>query len=124
MKIPIFHGGARRHNKSVQTALLNIRESEMKDTGEKISKEIAASWTELSENIAQVDIAEENCVLAEENLELNTFSYNEGKLQILDVLSAQVSWIQSYTNLIQIYHKQRISYAAYQKSVGYRYIER
>ncbi|MFI3321829.1 MAG: TolC family protein [Rikenellaceae bacterium] len=123
LKIPIFHGGAARHKKSMQSAILTAKESEMKDTEEQITKEIAASWTELSENITQVDIAKENCTLAEENLELNTFSYNEGKLQIVDVLSAQVSWIQAYTNLIQIYHKQRIAYAAYQKSIGSRYIE-
>ncbi len=123
LKIPIFHGGAARHKKSVQSAILTAKESQMKDTEEQITKEIAASWTELSENIAQVDMAKENCTLAEENLELNTFSYNEGKLQIVDVLSAQVSWIQAYTNLIQIYHKQRIAYAAYQKSIGSRYIQ-
>ncbi|MFI3293112.1 MAG: TolC family protein [Rikenellaceae bacterium] len=121
LKIPIFHGGAARHKRSMQTAILTAKESEARASEEHISKEIAASWAELQENIAQVDLAKENCTLAEENLELNTFSYNEGKLQVLDVLSAQVSWIGAYTNLIQIYHKQRISYAAYQKSIGSRY---
>ncbi|MFI3262793.1 MAG: TolC family protein [Rikenellaceae bacterium] len=122
LKIPIFHGGARRHNKSMQSAILTAKESEMKDTQEQITKEIAALWTQLNENISQVDIAKGNCTLAEENLELNIFSYKEGKLQILDVLSAQLNWIQAYTSLIQIYHKQRISYATYQKSIASRHI--
>ena len=56
------------------------------------------SWTKQTENTKQIDVAEEACKIAEENLDLNTFSYNEGKLPILDVLSAQLSWIQSYSS--------------------------
>ncbi|MFR9545581.1 MAG: TolC family protein [Rikenellaceae bacterium] len=121
LSVPIFRGGARKYQRSVQTAILDTKISQAQDMEDQITKEIANSWTELSENINQIDIAEENCTLAEENLELNTFSYNEGKLQILDVLSAQVNWIQAYTNLIQSYYQQRISNATYQKAIGARY---
>lgn len=121
LSVPIFRGGARKQQRSMQTAILDTKISQAQDMEDQIKKEIANSWTELSENIKQICIAEENCALAEENLELNTFSYNEGKLQILDVLSAQVSWIQAYTNLIQSYYQQRISNAIYQKAIGARY---
>ena len=76
----------------------------------------------LTENTRQISIAEENCKLAEENLDLNTFSYTEGKLTILDVLSAQLTWIQAYTNLIQSYYEQKIALADYRKATGIRYL--
>ncbi len=123
LKVPIFRGGAHRQKRSMQRSILDTKLSQVKDMEDQITKEVAARWTELSESISQIDIAEQNCALAEENLELNTFSYNEGKLQILDVLSAQLNWIQAYTNLIQGYYKQRLSNAAYQKSIGARYGE-
>ena len=82
---------------------------------------MAKAWTSLTENTRQISIAEENCKLAEENLDLNTFSYTEGKLTILDVLSAQLTWIQAYTNLIQSYYEQKIALADYRKATGIRY---
>ena len=76
-------------------------------TRDQISQEVANSWTSLTENTKQIDVAEEACKIAEENLDLNTFSYKEGKLPILDVLSAQLSWIQSYSSLIQTWYQQK-----------------
>ena len=63
------------------------------------------------------------CKIAEENLDLNTFSYKEGKLPILDVLSAQLSWIQSYSSLIQTWYQQKASLAQYNKAVGIRRLQ-
>ena len=63
-------------------------------------------------------MAEEACKIAEENLDLNTFSYTEGKLPIIDVLSAQVTWIQSYSSLIQTWLQQKVSLADYNKAIG------
>ena len=88
----------------------------------KITKEVAKAWTSLTENTRQIDIAKENCKLAEENLDLNTFSYTEGRLTILDVLSAQLTWVQAYTNLIQSYYEQKIALADYRKATGIRYL--
>lgn len=46
-------------------------------TRDQISQEVANSWTSLTENTKQIDVAEEACKIAEENLDLNTFSYKE-----------------------------------------------
>ena len=83
---------------------------------------VAKAWTSLTENTRQIDIAKENCKLAEENLDLNTFSYTEGRLTILDVLSAQLTWVQAYTNLIQSYYEQKIALADYRKSTCIMYL--
>ena len=46
----------------------------------------------------------------------------EGRLTILDVLSAQLTWVQAYTNLIQSYYEQKIALADYRKATGIRYL--
>ena len=45
-------------------------------------------------------------------------------LPILDVLSAQLAWIQAYSNLIQVRLQQKVSLADYQKAIGKRDPER
>ena len=92
----------------------------MDNTRDQITQEVANAWTSLTENTKQIDVAEEACKIAEENLDLNTFSYNEGKLPIVDVLSAQLSWIQSYSSLIQTWNQQKASLAQYNKAIGIR----
>lgn len=87
---------------------------------DRISQEVSNAWTNLTENTKQIRVAESSVGIAEENLELNTFSYNEGKLPILDVLSAQLTWIQAYSSLVQSWLQQKISLVDYYKAVGIR----
>lgn len=123
LKIPLFRWGARFKEVNSQKAILRSKEYAMDNTRDQISQEVANAWTSLTENTKQISVAEEACKIAEENLDLNTFSYNEGKLPILDVLSAQLSWIQSYSSLIQTWYQQKASLSQYNKAVGLRRLE-
>lgn len=123
LKIPLFHWGARFKEVNSQKALLRSKEYASENTRDQISQEVANAWTNLTENTKQIAVAEESCKIAEENLDLNTFSYNEGKLPILDVLSAQLSWIQSYSSLIQTWYQQKASLAQYNKAIGLRRLQ-
>lgn len=120
LRIPLFRWGARFKEVNSQKAILRSKEYAMESTRDQISQEVANAWTNLMENTKQISMAEEACKIAVENLDLNTFSYNEGRLPILDVLSAQLSWIQSYSSLIQIWYQQKVSLAQYNKAVGLR----
>lgn len=123
LKIPLFHWGARFKEVNSQKAILRSKEYALDNTRDQIAQEVANAWTGLTENTKQIATAEEACKIAEENLDLNTFSYNEGKLPILDVLSAQLSWIQSYSSLIQIWYQQKASLAQYNKAIGIRRLQ-
>lgn len=120
VSIPIFHWGARFKEVNSQKALLRSQEFARQIAADQISQEVSNAWTNLTENTKQIRIAESSVQIAEENLELNTFSYNEGKLPILDVLSAQLTWIQAYSNLVQSWLQQKVSLADYYKAVGIR----
>lgn len=121
LSVPIFHWGARFKERAAQRAVLLSKQYALSDVYDQISREVAEARTNLTEDTRKIAVAEENMHLASENLELNTFSYNEGRLTILDVLSAQLTWIQSYTSLIQAYYDQKLSLAVYQKVIGERY---
>ena len=123
LKIPLFHWGARFKQTAAQKALYNKSCFALQDKKDQVSKEVAASWTQLVESKKKIEVAQKNCMLADENLELNTFSYTEGRLSILDVLSAQLTWIQAYTNLIQSHYQEKIAMATYNKASGSRYIK-
>ena len=80
-----------------------------------ITEELSAALTKLTETESQVKTAKENMSLANENLDLATFSYNEGKASMVDVLSAQLSWTQAHTNLINAYLAEKMAVAEYKK---------
>lgn len=120
VNIPVFHWGARFKEVNAQKAVLKSQEYALQITKDQITQEVSTAWTNLTENTKQVVLAKSTIEIAEENLELNTFSYTEGKLPILDVLSAQLTWIQSYSNLIQSWLQQKVSLADYYKAIGSR----
>ena len=107
---------------AAQKALYNKARFLLTDKQNEISKELAASWTQVQEAKKRIDVAQTNCKLADENLDLNTYSYSDGRLSILDVLSAQLTWIQAYTTLVQSHYQEKMVLAHYTKASGNRYM--
>lgn len=121
LKVPLFHWGARFKEKSAQRALYNQALYAYQEKKDQVSKELAGAWINLNESKKRIELAKKNCTLADESLELNTFSYSEGRLSILDVLTAQLTWIQAYTNLVQSYYQEKMAQANYKRASGKRY---
>ena len=94
LNIPIFRWGARFKTNRQQKAYIGIQKLQQSYIADNILEELSAAATKLAETEQQVRTARENTALAEENLDLVTFSYNEGKASMVDVLSAQLSWTQ------------------------------
>ena len=63
--------------------------------------------------LAEALVAGKSLRIAGENLEISTYSYVEGLATILDVLQAQLSWIQLYTNSIQARYSYADAVSAY-----------
>lgn len=118
LTIPVFNWGARYKSLGVQRKKLESTKYELQKQVDGVVKEVTDCWTILNENLSKIQIAEHNVTIADENLDLNTFSYNEGKLTILDVLSAQTSWISAYTGMISAWHSQHVAISDYNKAIG------
>ena len=118
--MPIFNWGEKRQYVKQNRAMETSKELAMSKVEDQVKEELANAWVKLNENWKQVEIANSTLEIARENLKLNTFSYNEGKLPILDVLSSQATWLQSYTNVVSANYQYKVAYAEYVKILGGR----
>ena len=118
LNIPIFRWGARFKTNRQQKAYIGIQKLQQSYIADNILEELSAATTKPAETEQQVRTARENTALAEENLDLVTFSYNEGKASMVDVLSAQLSWTQAQTNLINAYLAAKMAMAEYRKVIS------
>lgn len=119
LNIPIFRWGARLKTNRQQKAYIEIQKLQQSYVTDNINEELSAALTKLKETEYQVKTARENMNLANENLDLVSFSYNEGKSNMVDVLSAQLSWTQAHTNLINAYLAEKMAVAEYKKVISY-----
>lgn len=120
INIPVFHWGEMRQYVRVGRTQEEIRELERSQLKDQVSRELSNAWVNVTETAKKLEIVYSSLDIAKENLMLNTFSYNEGKLPILDVLSAQVSWLQAYTNVVSVNYQYKIALAEYARALGYR----
>ena len=118
LNIPIFRWGARFKTNRQQKAYIGIQRLQQSYVADNILEELSAATTKLTETEQQVKTAQENMALAEENLDLVTFSYNEGRASMVDVLSAQLSWTQAQTNLINAHLAAKMAVAEYRKAIS------
>ena len=80
-------------------------------------------WTNIERTWQRVVAAQESMTIAEENLEISTFAYNEGQTTILDVLQAQISWLQTYRNMLAAHYDYQMAVAEYRYIVGDNFME-
>lgn len=112
---PIFHFGERRVALRSARSAQRIADLGVEDVVDKISLEESNGWTNILSTEARVDAARRNLALARENLDISTYSYHEGLATILDVLQAQISWLQIYENAIAAHYDYALAIAAYHR---------
>lgn len=115
LSLPIFHWGERRRATGAARALQLESEWNAALLHDDIVREEMNGWTALVDSRAQIDATERSLGIASENLELSTYSYGEGLATILDVLQAQLSWIQLYTNAIQAHYNYAVALSDYRR---------
>ena len=98
LDIPVFHWGARNRTVAIARQAKEIRQFEAQQLRDRIFLEEADAWSAVQNSFQQTVTSYRSLETARENLQLSTYSYNEGQLSILDVLSAQLSWLQLYEN--------------------------
>ena len=113
LSVPIFHWGERRRAVGVARAQQAQQEWTAAQRHDEIVREEMNGWTALVQSHAQVAASEESLRIAGENLAISTYSYGEGRATILDVLQAQLSWIQIYTNAIRAHFNYAVAVSDY-----------
>lgn len=118
LNIPIFNWNERRHSVSMARAAERSSQWSALESANQVNGDLAVARSNMEQNLKQVEVADQNLQVSLDNLELNTFSYSEGKLPILDVLSAQLAWIQSYTAYVNSNYSLKVSIAEYNRAAG------
>ena len=118
INIPVFHWGEMRQNVRLSRTQEWTKELERSQLKDQVSKELNNAWVNVIEISKKLEIVYSSLDIAKDNLTLNTFSYNEGKLPIIDVLSAQVSWLQAYTNVVSVNYQYKVALAEHAKALG------
>jgi outer membrane protein len=118
LNVPVFHWNSRKHDLAQTKVAEQVYALEKSKVIDQVSLELNNALTNLQETSKQLQILEKSLTIATENLILNTMSYSEGRLTILDVLSSQLSWLQSRTNLVTSRLNNKIAFADYLKASG------
>lgn len=118
LNVPIFHWNSRKHDLAQSKVTEEVLQLEKSKISDQVKLELNNALANLQETNKQLQILEKSLAIATENLELNTLSYSEGRLPILDVLSSQLSWLQSRTSLVGSRLNNKIALADYLKAAG------
>ena len=110
---PIYHFGERRHAVAAARSDYLREVNATLAVADRITLEESDTWTNLCATRDRVATAQRNLSIAEENLSISTYSYREGLASILDVLQAQLSWLQIYTNTLSAQYDYAVAISAY-----------
>lgn len=115
LSVPIFHWGERRRAVGAARAVQAQSEWQSAALHDAILQDEMNGWTAVVKGRTQVETTEKSLRIAGENLDISTYSYKEGLATILDVLQAQLSWIQLYSNAIRARYNYAIAVSDYQR---------
>ncbi len=120
LSIPIFHFMERK-----KVELKNrMGEKSAAAQVDKIEEQLALALSNAKLKIVKLEerwsLVNSSLSVATDNLRLNTISYSEGKLPIIDVINAQASWLDSYTSVIQYNYDFMVALGQYSRLAGIR----
>ena len=118
LSVPIFHFMERSEAMRSANSNLSIARYNIADVSDNIVLNESRGWTNLEYSHRRMEAVQRNLDIARENLEISTYSYREGVATILDVLQAQISWLQIYENAITAEYDYAVAIASYRYIIG------
>ncbi len=110
---PIFHFGER--SVAMRSAKIAYCEEQLRgeEVADNLRRDEADAWTNLVNSYHRVTSARSSLAIARENFDMSLYSYGEGMATILDVLQAQITWLQICENVVAAYYDYAMAHAAY-----------
>ena len=115
VSVPIFHWGERRHAISQARSAVYVAQNNIVQLRRDAAQQEADGWSAMTSSYSQMRSSLRNLAIASENLSISTYSYNEGQATVLDVLQAQISWIQIYSNAITARFNYAVAVSEYMR---------
>ncbi len=114
VSVPIFEGFRIRSNRMLANSRRRATEIEIRDLEREISSELLFAWQDLRSRLAQIEVAEENVALAEDELRLARIRFEQGVADNREVIDALNRVSQASDNLVEAffeYNLTRLEYA-------------
>ena len=115
LSVPLFHWGERRSAVAVARSDVRRAENGVEQLRRDAAEQEADGWSAMTSSYSQIQSSLHNLAIAAENLSISTYSYQEGQATVLDVLQAQISWLQLYTNAITARFNYAVAVSDYQR---------
>lgn len=118
LKVPIFHWGEKRQLVKVAELQSDVVNLQLQDATEKIHLQYTQALQMCDEAKIRIQNAEENLLLAQENLNFANIAFEEGVIQVSTVLEAQTAWFQAYSEQTDAYIEATLAQLFLNKVTG------
>lgn len=118
LKIPIFQGGKVRGDEMEANALLQQRESELKDLRNQIAYQVRTAFLDLKSSDDQVHVARSTQTLAHEQLKEARDRFAAGVVNSLEVVQAQQAVASADENYISSLYRYNAAKASLARALG------
>ena len=118
VKIPISDWWGASHTIKERKYKEQIARNNSQNNTELLLLQIQKTWNELNEAYKQIEVAHETMIQAEENLRINSNNYENGIVNISDMLEAQAMLQQAKDELTDVRSGYRIKFVTYLQVTG------
>ena len=115
---PLFEGGQRLIEYQQAKVRIDQMDILVKETGMQINLNVEQSYYKYQEAIKNLNSLKETMLQAKESLRLANLLYSEGMSTQLDILNAQLFYVQSNVQYLQAIHNYNITQLSLLKAIG------
>lgn len=118
LSIPITDWWGAKHKMKEQEYRTQISENNRAENIELLGLQIEKSWTDLNESYDKISLLKETLQQAEENVRVNKNSYDNGLIQLSDLLEAQAIKVETEDKLTEAKTQYKINVTNYLQATG------
>lgn len=118
VQIPVWNWFEGTYKVRASKASTHIAQLELADAREKIQLQVSQSQFKVKEAQKKLAMAQKNLISAEENLRCANVGFQEGVMEVTDVMAAQTAWQQAQSQKIDAEVDVRLSQVNLQKALG------
>lgn len=118
LSVPISDWWGGSHNMKRKKLDIANAENELKDKSQQLIIRMRKAWNDVTDAYLQIGIAREAVAQSEENLRLNTDSYQAGTVTMGDFLDAQTLYQQARDRYVEAYTQYAVKTREYLQATG------
>lgn len=116
--LPILDGFRIRANKELAESRIRATKAELGLIEQEATSDLLLAWQDMQSRLAQIEIAEQNLALSNEELRLARIRFEQGVADNREIIDAQNRVAIANDNLVEAIHQYNLSRLEYARSKG------